>query len=557
MTLLLEWSADCNGDGIVDYGQIRRGDLADFNGNNIPDCCEAGNPCSASPAPEEWKLSEGGNGHWYQLVIAARIWGEAEQLAISRGGHLASLTSESEANVLRGIGYRANIYGAWIGLTYRNGGWIWVTGEPLVSLGAFYMQLVTTSPYIAMIDMQPGAPFAPAINSFWSTYRSSYFIEWDSDCNADGQVDYGQIVRGELADANSNGVPDICEAIRVPADHATIQAAIDAATPNQNMILVSEGTYTETIDFKGKAITVKADGDRANTIIDGTGKTTSVVRAVTGETLATVLEGFTIRNGPVGSQVGTNRLGGGMFIDRASPTIRNCAFVNNAAGYGGGLYGLYSSAVIENCTVTQNTASTDGGGVQFFGGSPVIRNCVVSDNLCTNRGGGMHLVQFGTSGAPRIESCIVTGNRAEVSEGGGISIAPSSQATSRAELDGCTITGNTSQGRGAGVYAPWSTSATGPSARLQNNTICGNTSAVSKRENTWLLFEDGGNTICDCLSDIDGDGGVEYGDVSFALLFMGDPTDPDFIQPDQDMNGLIDTGDIALLLLNFGDCPAP
>lgn len=66
-----------------------------------------------------------------------------------------------------------------------------------------------------------------------------------------------------------------------------------------------------------------------------------------------------------------------------------------------------------------------------------------------------------------------------------------------------------------------------------------------------------GNTICDCLSDIDGDGGVEYGDVSFALLFMGDPTDPDFIQPDQDMNGLIDTGDIALLLLNFGDCPAP
>jgi hypothetical protein len=38
---MFEWSADCNADGIVDYGQIRAGDLADTNGNNIPDCCES------------------------------------------------------------------------------------------------------------------------------------------------------------------------------------------------------------------------------------------------------------------------------------------------------------------------------------------------------------------------------------------------------------------------------------------------------------------------------------------------------------------------------------
>jgi hypothetical protein len=47
---------------------------------------------------------------------------------------------------------------------------------------------------------------------------------------------------------------------------------------------------------------------------------------------------------------------------------------------------------------------------------------------------------------------------------------------------------------------------------------------------------------------------VDFGDLAFTLLFVGDVTDPDFIQPDQDMNGLIDTGDIALLLLNFGPC---
>jgi hypothetical protein len=45
MTIGLEWSADCNNDGLVDYGQIRAGQLPDANGNNIPDCCENGGSC--------------------------------------------------------------------------------------------------------------------------------------------------------------------------------------------------------------------------------------------------------------------------------------------------------------------------------------------------------------------------------------------------------------------------------------------------------------------------------------------------------------------------------
>ena len=43
---IIEWSADCNSDGIVDYGQCLNGTLADYNSNNIPDCCEQGIPCS-------------------------------------------------------------------------------------------------------------------------------------------------------------------------------------------------------------------------------------------------------------------------------------------------------------------------------------------------------------------------------------------------------------------------------------------------------------------------------------------------------------------------------
>jgi hypothetical protein len=37
---IFEWSADCNGDGIVDHGQILDGTLADVNLNGIPDACD-------------------------------------------------------------------------------------------------------------------------------------------------------------------------------------------------------------------------------------------------------------------------------------------------------------------------------------------------------------------------------------------------------------------------------------------------------------------------------------------------------------------------------------
>jgi hypothetical protein len=45
ISAIVEWSADCNADGIVDYGQILSGALTDANGNNVPDCCEQGTPC--------------------------------------------------------------------------------------------------------------------------------------------------------------------------------------------------------------------------------------------------------------------------------------------------------------------------------------------------------------------------------------------------------------------------------------------------------------------------------------------------------------------------------
>jgi hypothetical protein len=54
--------------------------------------------------------------------------------------------------------------------------------------------------------------------------------------------------------------------INVPADQPTIQSAINAAS-NGDTVVVAPGTYTENINFLGKAITVESSkGAKVTTI---------------------------------------------------------------------------------------------------------------------------------------------------------------------------------------------------------------------------------------------------------------------------------------------------
>ena len=206
--------------------------------------------------------------------------------------------------------------------------------------------------------------------------------------------------------------------IRVPADVATIQGAIDAAV-NGDRVVVAAGTYLESIDFNGKAITVVSDKGPEVTIIDAGGQR-SVARFHTGETRRSVLKGFTLRNG---NAVDYPLDGGGVQIFQASPTIDGNVVTRSSACSGNGISIGFSSALVRNNHVHDNRQNGCGGGT--VGGGILIGGdgaAEVTDNLIENNqtdlaGGG---IGMNSAGTPLIARNVIRFNVAG-NLGGGIS----------------------------------------------------------------------------------------------------------------------------------------
>jgi len=173
-----------------------------------------------------------------------------------------------------------------------------------------------------------------------------------------------------------------------------IQHAVDNAESGHE-IVVGPGTYNESINFKGKKITVSsANPDDpavvAATVINGSDQ---VVTFSTNEDADSILSGFTITGG-----------NNGIYCTEATPTITECVITgNNNAGiklYSGG------SPTITNCSITANS----GAGIEMhplkaarftfynrpqisssiiaknfmqgiFGGIPAISNCTIVENI--------------------------------------------------------------------------------------------------------------------------------------------------------------------------------
>lgn len=229
----------------------------------------AGSICSgvmAQSTAVQWTVASGGNGHWYELVISGPItWPSAKDACEQRGGHLVTPTTPTENALVTQLGNRADHPTAWVDDFGGNaqgpwlGGyqpidapieqpWAWVTGEPWTWAGwapgepnGGFGPGVSFTGMLGYANSNYYRGWFDGVTTDYPTYPLvlSYIIEYSADCNSDGIVDYGQILSGQLIDANSNGIPDICEIDPCPGD-INLNSIVDAV--DLAMVLTSWGT---------------------------------------------------------------------------------------------------------------------------------------------------------------------------------------------------------------------------------------------------------------------------------------------------------------------------
>jgi len=204
--------------------------------------------------------------------------------------------------------------------------------------------------------------------------------------------------------------PAFASELLVPSQYLTIQSAIDAADDGDSVI-VEVGTYTENINLRGKAITLRSSNPDnwqtiQSTVIDGN-KNASCVVFNSGETSSSVLEGFTLVDG-AGTNVDYNNgqitgiAGGAIFCLDSSPVIRHCNIKGNGLGksggppergfraknvnFGGGIALIGNCrATIENCFIANNYSDYYGPGIFIRSSDPEqavskITNCTIANN---------------------------------------------------------------------------------------------------------------------------------------------------------------------------------
>jgi hypothetical protein len=249
----------------------------------------------------------------------------------------------------------------------------------------------------------------------------------------------------------------VADTLHVPAQFPTIQAAIDAAI-NDDTVLVADGIYTgignRELNFGGRAITVRSSGGASQCIIDIQGSVSTHRRGFifnSGETGASILEGFTIRNGYAVT-------GGAVLIENnSSPLIRDCIFHENTArptenwSGGGAVHIASGGATFINCRFESNRVevvqpfnSGDGGAIWTQGAAVVFDTCEFLSNQVAGvvgQPGGGGAISITSGSHATVSHCTFTGKSA-ANAGGAMLVRAGAGSPSSAEVRHCQFQSN-------------------------------------------------------------------------------------------------------------------
>jgi hypothetical protein len=370
------------------------------------------------------------------------------------------------------------------------------------------------------------------------------------------RVDVSAVIAATLI-----ALPALAADLLVPQQYATIQDAVNAASGGDR-VLVSPGTYHEQVNLSGKGLQLIGVEGAAATAIDGDNARTVIVG--NGEPDTCLVQGFTIQHG---RDYGYHN-GGGVRIYNSSVTVDSCRLVSNRAEdpgwWGGGAWlSEYGSPKITNCIFVGNYGAGNAAGVyHYLGGGISLSDCVFQDNI-SNSGQCIHIQTEGGTIVASIERCTFRRNQSRTDLSYKPGCFPVGFFNPYGGTISCPITNCVAE-------EPVFASGTDPSTiafmvigshaqsryniALSNIRCCGLPNLVCSDGNSaWQ--DDGGNTLATqcCPSDLDGDAQVNTADISLALMDFGDCLG---CKSDLDGSGFTDSADMSLLLLDFGSCAA-
>lgn len=251
--------------------------------------------------------------------------------------------------------------------------------------------------------------------------------------------------------------------------YPSIQAAIDAAQQG-DIIELADGTFTgpgnHDADFLGKSITVRSAAQDPEVCIIDCQQAGRAFYFHSEEDVDATLFAVTITGGDADAAPVSPGIGGGILLDRASPTLNLCIIEGNrATQHGGGLAfvdGANSDLV--DCVIRNNRlegapgpgASRAAGGaapsVQDAGGagiycqlsSPPSFTCFITGNVSlVGPGGGVFL----DAAAPILTGATISGNSSPSFGGGGVAC----ENNARPVFAYCDVSGNVAGTEGGGV----------------------------------------------------------------------------------------------------------
>ncbi len=307
-------------------------------------------------------------------------------------------------------------------------------------------------------------------------------------------------------------------------DYVNIQTAIDAAS-DYDIIELTDGVFhgpgNTGVDFSGTALTVRSQSDDPGLcIIDCRG----LGRAFTlesGEGSDCALEGLTVRNGDFGSNPGGALRIDGTVVPSASPTIRNCRFVNNSASHGGAAFIRGSSSVrFEDCLFKRNSSSDHGGALRCDHSFAEFTSCEFDSNTAGGYGGSVYCEDYAHL---RVTDCAFTNGRGDRAGAIHLLNSPCKILASRVsgnqalmdyagavfcEVSPCTLehvvfSRNSSQGQGGVLYfhecsprLSWCTFANNDAgAPAQGAIFLGHSATRAYIDNSILAFTSPGSAI--------------------------------------------------------------